>query len=227
MWNSGWDKIFKENDWGKYPDMSIVRYISRKFNNKNKRKKISILEVGCGTGANLSFFAKEGFRTYGIDGSKVAIKKATKKLKRDNLKADLIVSDIKKLPYRSSVFDCVVDCECLYSNSYSETILILKEINRVLKKKGFFLSKTFAKGTYGDGNGIKIPNEKNTYKSISKGAFRKGYGIIRISSLKDIKNLYGKSFKIENIEYSHRSIKGMKKIIKEWVISMIKKNNVT
>ena len=226
MWNSGWDKIFKENEWGKYPDMSIVRFISKKFYNKKKRKKISILEVGCGTGANLSFFAKEGFNTYGVDGSKIAIKIATKKLKKDNLKADLIVSDIKKLPYRSGVFDCVVDCECLYSNSFSETILILKEINRVLKKKGFFLSKTFAQGTYGDGNGIKLSNEKNTYVSISKGAFRKGYGIIRISTLKDIKNLYRKSFTIENIEYVHRSIKGMKKVIKEWVISMKKKNNV-
>ncbi len=207
MWNKGWDKIFIQNEWGKYPDMSIVRFISKKFYNKKKRKKISILEVGCGTGANLSFFAKEGFKTYGVDGSKIAINKATKKLKKDRLRANLIVSDIKKLPYRSGFFDCVVDCECLYSNSFPETILILEEINRVLKNKGFFLSKTFVKGSY-------------------KKAFHKGYGIIRMSSLEDIKKLYGKSFKIESIDYVKRSINGMKNIIKEWVISMRKKKNV-
>ena len=39
--------------------------------------------MGCGTGANLSFFIEEGFNTYGIDGSKIAIKLAKKKLKKE------------------------------------------------------------------------------------------------------------------------------------------------
>ena len=45
---------------------------------KKIKKRLKILEVGCGTGANLSFFIEEGFNTYGIDGSKVAIKLAKK-----------------------------------------------------------------------------------------------------------------------------------------------------
>ena len=43
MWNSGWDKIFKENEWGKYPDMSIVRFISKKFYNKKKMNEAEAL----------------------------------------------------------------------------------------------------------------------------------------------------------------------------------------
>ena len=31
MWNSGWDKIFKDNEWGKYPCEELIRFISRKF----------------------------------------------------------------------------------------------------------------------------------------------------------------------------------------------------
>ena len=77
MWNRGWDNIFKKNKWGKYPDMSVIRFIANKYKKKDK-KRLKILEVGCGTGANLSFFIEEGFNTYGIDGSKVAIKLAKK-----------------------------------------------------------------------------------------------------------------------------------------------------
>ena len=224
MWNKGWDTIFKNNEWGKYPDMAVIRFVAKNFYTKKNRKKISILEIGCGTGANLGFIAKEGFNTFGIDGSKIAIDIAKKKLKEDNLKVNLSINDIKKLPYKTGFFDCIIDCECLYSNSFADTLQILKEVSRVLKKKGLFFSRTFASGTYGDGSaGLKLSNESNTYLSISKGAFHKGYGIIRISSLKDIKKLYGSLFKIENIEFIHRSIKNMKKVIKEWIIILKKK----
>ena len=223
MWNKGWDKIFKSKEWGKYPDMSVVRFVAENFYKKKNRKKIFILEIGCGTGANLGFIAKEGFSAYGIDGSKVAINLAKKKLKNDNLKSNLQIGDIKHLPYHRNSFDCIIDCECLYSNSFKDTSIILKEINRVLKRKGLFFSKTFAKGTYGDGAGPKLRNERNTYLSIKSAAFNMGYGIIRISDLKEIKKLYGESFKIVTVEYVHRSLKKMKKVIKEWVVISKKK----
>jgi len=223
MWNKGWDKVFKQNEWGKYPDMSVVRFVANNFYKKKERKKVSILEIGCGTGANLGFIAKEGFNCFGIDGSRVAINIAKNKLKREKLKSELKIGDIKKLPYKKNTFDCVIDCECLYSNSFADSLIILNEVKRVLKTKGLFFSKTFAKGTYGDENGPRLPNESNTYKFIRKGSFHKGYGIIRISSLKDIKKLYGAKFKIININYVHRSIENMKKIIKEWAIILQKR----
>ena len=224
MWNKGWDRIFKLHNWGKYPDMSVIRFIAQNYFKKKNRKKISILEVGCGTGANLSFFSKEGFNSFGIDGSRVALKIAEKKLAKEKLRCNLKIGDIKALPYKSNSFDCVIDCECLFSNSFRDTIIINKEISRVLKKNGLFLSKTFAKGTYGDGNGPRLSGENNTYKHIRQGNFHRGYGLIRISSFQEIKKLYGKSFKIISIDYVYRSIKSMKKVIKEWVIISKKKN---
>lgn len=219
MWNRGWDNIFKKNKWGKYPDMSVIRFIANGYKKKDK-KKLKILEVGCGTGANLSFFIEEGFNTYGIDGSKVAIKLAKKKLKKEKKNSKLFVGDIQNMPFRSNYFDCIVDCECIYSNSFSDSKIILKEIKRILKRKGSFFSKTFANGTYGDNNGVKLNGERNSYLKIKKGSFHKGYGLIRLSSLRDIKDLYGKFFKIQKIEYEYRTILNMKKKIKEWLISM-------
>ena len=62
--------------------------------------------------------------------------------------------------------------------------------------------------------------ERNSYLKIKRGSFHKGYGLIRLSSLRDIKDLYGKLFKIQKIEFEYRTILNMKKKIKEWLISM-------
>ena len=56
-----WDKIFKSKGWGKYPAEDLVRFIAKNFDKKKKKSKINILEIGCGPGGNLSYFAKEGF----------------------------------------------------------------------------------------------------------------------------------------------------------------------
>ena len=45
------------------------------------------------------------------------------------------------MPFRSNYFDCVVDCECIYSNSFSDSKIILKEIKRILKKKDPFFQR--------------------------------------------------------------------------------------
>ena len=64
----------------KYPNEELCRFIGRNFNvlNKSQRKKIKILEVGCGPGGNLWMLAYEGFDVYGLDISVTSIKLAKK-----------------------------------------------------------------------------------------------------------------------------------------------------
>ena len=140
MWNKGWDKVFKQNEWGKYPDMSVVRFVANNFYKKKERKKVSILEIGCGTGANLGFIAKEGFNCFGIDGSRVAINIAKNKLKREKLKSELKIGDIKKLPYKKNTFDCVIDNK-LYNK-------LCKTWNDKYKKNNEKFSNYFLKYRY-------------------------------------------------------------------------------
>ena len=93
------------------------------------------MEIGCGTGANLWYLSKQCFQTYGVDGSSVALAKAKLLLQEHNANSKLIKTDIIKLPFSNEYFDLIIDIECLYSNSFDKSKLILKEINRVLKKK--------------------------------------------------------------------------------------------
>ncbi|EJE1584224.1 SAM-dependent methyltransferase [Campylobacter upsaliensis] len=85
-----WEEIFSKKEWGKYPSESVIRFIARNFYNVKDRNSIKILELGLGTGANLWFCAREGFKVSGIEWSKTGVErfkarliflKAFKKLK--------------------------------------------------------------------------------------------------------------------------------------------------
>jgi len=217
MWNKGWDKIFKENEWGKYPSEDLIRFIARNYYCSPNRKDIKILEVGSGTGANLLYLAREGFDVTGIDGSKIGVEKTIKRLTEESLMAKVEVGDIISLPFEDNSFDCVVDIECIYANSYADSRKIIAEIYRVLKTKGKFFSKTFMTGTYGDRNGKKLEGEQNTYLELYGGALKKGYGIIRFTEEKEINDLY-KDFNIVSIDYVFRSEQNRKYEAKEWII---------
>ena len=224
MWNPGWNRIFKENEWGKYPDTDVIRFVARNYFNVQNRRKVRLLEVGCGPGANILFFSKEGFDAVGVDGSELAIQRCQQRLADEHLTAELHISDIATLPLSKDSIDGVIDCECLYANSFKDSLHIMKEIHRVLKPGGLFFSMTFSVGSFGDGNGETLEGEPNTYTKIHDGAFHKGYGVIRLTPEKDIPELYGKYFEIISVEYVHRSMNARKNEVREWLVTTRKNN---
>jgi 2-polyprenyl-3-methyl-5-hydroxy-6-metoxy-1,4-benzoquinol methylase len=80
-----WETIFVNNEWGKYPPLSVIKFVARNFYKVIDRKKVKILEIGSGPGANLWFMAREGFTVYGIDFSKTACEKTLNRLADENL----------------------------------------------------------------------------------------------------------------------------------------------
>tara|TARA_B110000046_G_C12951549_1_gene380379 strand:+ start:396 stop:1112 length:717 start_codon:yes stop_codon:yes gene_type:complete len=126
----------------KYPNEELCRFFGRNFFSiKTKlRKKIKILETGCGTCGNLQMISKEGFSTYGIDFSKEAIKLSIKLFKKEKLKGYFTVGDFTSMNYKNSFFDSVVDVfsSCTLDRYNGQKYII--EVNRILKKKGNFFS---------------------------------------------------------------------------------------
>lgn len=209
-----WEDVFSSQAWGKYPAEGLIRFIARNFY-KRDRKEVCILEVGCGPGPNLWYFSREGFKTYGIDVSSVAIEQARRRLMAEGLTADLTVGNIEQLPYPDGQFDCVVDNECLYCNSKEVTFRIMKEISRVMKKGGLFFSRTFTDESYLGRSQKKVGDLE--YEDVSDGPFA-GKGFVRVINLNGIKKLYGSVFKIVSIDKQEYTYNDRAAFVSEWQI---------
>lgn len=216
-WDSVWEKIFKDNEWGKYPDLEVIKFVARNFYQVENRKTIRILEIGSGTGANIWFMAREGFDTYGIDGSKSGIERAKLILEKEGLSAQFQLGDINDIDsyYDENYFDAIIDIECLCCNSKKSTILVIDKLNKILKPGGLFLSKTFTNSMY----------KGQSYEEVAIGEYTEvtdgplaGKGLVRLSSETMITEIYGQSMEIKSLDLSEVSSQNRAMTISEWII---------
>jgi len=64
-----WEEIFTERAWGRYPSEDLVRFGAQRLGHRQPRSDVRVLEVGFGTGANLWYFAREGYSVAGLEGT--------------------------------------------------------------------------------------------------------------------------------------------------------------
>lgn len=214
-WDPIWEEIFKQQEWGKYPYVEIVRFVARNFYKFENRKEIKILEVGSGPGAHIWYLAREGFDTYGIDASPSAIEQCEKRLTSEGLSANLEVGDILNLPYEDDFFDCVIDFECFCCNNEENTKKILKEVKRVMKKGALMCSRTFTERQYIGKEYDKISELE--FDNAKDGPFE-NRGFIRLTSREKINELYGEHFNVKLVDTIDISDAGGKVNISEYQI---------
>jgi len=155
---STWEEIFKKHG-------SIFSKIQRdipKLATVLKQKSFQrILDIGCGSGRYTVYFAKRGFDVYAFDSSRTGVSYTKKWLKREKLKANVIVHNMaKRFPYPDNFFDAVISIQVIHHNRLYRIRKTIKEIKRVLKKDGIIFitvpisknqctnSKTIAPHTY-------------------------------------------------------------------------------
>ncbi len=177
-----------------WPFSDVISAIIRATSGK-KRDEISILEVGCGSGNNVWFFAEEGFKGHGIDMSPSAIEYGKRYLAMRGLNADLRVGDISSLPWSDSSFDFVLDRGALTQNDYGHIEAILDEVSRVLKPGGKMFCFTLF-GMHNPGRELGIEVSKNTYDRFSGGLFRK-VGLTSFFTAPDLRHLFRKFSAVE------------------------------
>lgn len=120
-----------------YPNEALLRFLGGRgfFSEDNSERKV--LELGCGSGANLWMLAKEGFETYGLDGSREAVELAKVHLaEKWQVNADIRCGIFENLPYDDGMFDVVVDVVSLQHIDIAESKKALQEVYRVLKNGG-------------------------------------------------------------------------------------------
>ncbi|NQZ06898.1 MAG: class I SAM-dependent methyltransferase [Algicola sp.] len=126
----------------RYPNESLIGFLAGNYFRipLEKRKSLRVLELGCGSGANLWLIAKEGFDTYGIDFAPTGITFCKDMLASWQVEAKLEVADMTQLPFEADYFDAIVDVVSMQHLNYQQHKLAYSEVNRTLKPGGKFFS---------------------------------------------------------------------------------------
>jgi len=194
-WDPQWEIFFQKTDGNQYPNACVVRFVARHYYNVPRRSDVSILDLGCGSGAVSWFLAREGFNTHGIDASTTAIRKAGERLEREGLHGDLRMGDFVILPHQDNVFDAVIDMTSIQHNAPEAILQVVGEVRRVLKKGGMFFGMMIAVD-----DKINAPGFKTHF-------FTK----------EEIKELFSKFSKL-NIDHVVSTEENERKAIKFWLV---------
>ena len=190
-WNIVYEKNLQINNW---PFSDVVSYTIK--HSKINKKRISVLELGCGSGPNIPFFISNNSEYYGIDGSTRVINQLKKKYPK--LKNNLIVGDFTHtIPFRKK-FDLIIDRSSITHNTTTEIQYCLKLIYEKLNQKGKFIGiDWFSTNHFEYKNGKKSDDffTKNKFKT---GQF-KNIGNVHFSNKNHLKKLF-EHFKIEILD---------------------------
>jgi ubiquinone/menaquinone biosynthesis C-methylase UbiE len=101
---------------------------------------LKVLDVGCGTGAQLAIYQKGGCEVSGIDLSLPMLKVAKSKLSG---KAALAIGDAIQMPYPNEYFDLVLSSLFLHQLNTPLRSVVFDEMMRVLQPDGRILLVDF------------------------------------------------------------------------------------
>lgn len=138
-----WENKYASGHAQNYPWDMVVSFVFRNTPRDRPRSEIKILEVGFGSGANLFFAAREGFKVSGVEGSSSAVNYALERFKREGLSGDLRVGDFISLPFEDDVFDLVIDRASLCCVGTQAQKKVVAEVHRCLRKGGRFFHNTY------------------------------------------------------------------------------------
>lgn len=196
--DSIWEEKYNQGHSQRYPWDAVVSFVFRHYPRHKPRHEVRILEIGCGTGSNLWFAAREGFKVAGIDGSSSAIAYAQKRFAEEGLIGNFQVGDFTQLPFGSDCFDLVIDRGALTCCSLSAAQQAVAEVRRVLEVKGKFFCNPYSDhhSSYVSGQ----PGGDGLRLDISAGTLV-GVGQICFYGKREVEALFVKGWKLISLQH--------------------------
>lgn len=162
--SSFWDRIYQTNNsfFGEEPSIFALSCYTEFLKKESHVKKI--LELGCGHGRDVLFFASKDIDVTALDFSGIAIKGLIKRAKERNLLNNIHASIFdprnKPIPFSNNEFDAVYSH--MFFNmrfTWEQLKFMFQEIRRVLMHDGFnfFSVRNHNDKSYGQGK--KIDND--------------------------------------------------------------------
>jgi ubiquinone/menaquinone biosynthesis C-methylase UbiE len=158
------------------------------LSNINIEKTSVVLDVGFGNGYLIrKILSKNPKKIYGIDISKDMVNQTKRKMEKHlkNKKIDLMVADVKDLPFNNDLFDSIYTVNTMYFWDYPKESF--SEIIRTLKKDGMFLNVVYSKEWLSKS---KITEKYNKYdiNEIKEMTNKAGFNILNIIEIENKKS---------------------------------------
>ena len=129
-----WDTIFRDKGSVFTEPHEDVPKIARLL---KARAAPTVLDLGCGSGRHVVYFAQQGFSVFGVDHSPAGIALTQQWLGQEGLSATLHVHDITEpLTFEDASFDAVISTQVIHHATLAAIKGIIREIERVLKEQG-------------------------------------------------------------------------------------------
>jgi cyclopropane fatty-acyl-phospholipid synthase-like methyltransferase len=133
-----------------YPNTELISFVKQ-----NYKTPARILEIGCGSGANMWFMAKEGHEVCGTDYSLTALKLCEEMMAKWDTEADLVECDMTTIPFMEP-FDAIVDVVSMQHLDIADHQTTYKEVWNHLKKGGKFFSYHLGEGSVIARKGLRV-----------------------------------------------------------------------
>jgi SAM-dependent methyltransferase len=221
-WDSVWETVYRSRAWGQYPGEDVIRFVKGRFSQAGEPSRLRLLEVGCGTGANLWFMAREGYCVHGLDRSETAVALARERLDREcpawtATGGHVQVGDVAQLPYPDEFFDGVIDVVAVCYCGFEEAQRAYGEMARVTKPGGRLFSRTFAHGCWGEATGEAAGRDMWL---CSEGPLQ-GLGATRFTGEDDVPALL-QGWTVASLERASLTMEGQRREIRHLLIEGIK-----
>ena len=103
-----------------------------------ERELKNILDLGCGTGRHVIYFAQNGFSVSGLDNSPQALEMTKEWLNEEHLEANLQLQEMtEKWPYEDHCFDAIISVQVIHHADITAIKQIIQEMERVIRIGGF------------------------------------------------------------------------------------------
>lgn len=138
--NPAWEELFRTRKWGKYPDLELVRFVMKTWPTPQARESARVLELGCGTGANIRMLVENGFIVHGLDASETALKQCYPFLPYyDDGTKRAILDDANNLGHHFAKHDLDLICDvgCFMHQSAEDRLEIVTQAFEVLRPGGW------------------------------------------------------------------------------------------
>jgi methyl halide transferase len=144
-----WDAIYREGTppWETgLPAAELVRLLD-----EGAIPRGTVLEVGCGSGANAIYLLRRGFEVTAVDSSPIAVERARVRAEHEDTLPRFVLADIFEFALTAGQFDFVLDVGLYHFIRQFDLDKYLDALWRVTRPGSFYLTLAGAKGEHAEG----------------------------------------------------------------------------